>query len=123
MRRLKLRDGTVVLIVVGLDEDFVADVAREVVRMPHLAEGSDGATLARLTALGALLEQEDLIVRSAIEITLELNERDVSTMIELQYRINRAHLVAVTTLELDTTLLATEVTRMHELALDEQVGT
>jgi len=94
---------TVVLVVVRLDEGLVANVTGEVVRMPHLTQGSDGATLARLTALGALLEQQNLIVRRAVEVAFEL--------------------VAVATLELNTTLFTTEVARVHELALDEEVGT
>lgn len=63
----------------------------------YLAKGSDGATLAGLTAFGTLLKKEDLIMRSAIEVALKL--------------------VTIATLELDTTLFATEVARMHELTL------
>jgi len=92
----------VILEIVGLGEDFVANVAAEVVGVPHLTERSDRTALARLTATSALLEQENFVVRRAIEVAFEV--------------------VAIATFELDTTFLAAEVTRMHELTLDEEVG-
>jgi len=92
---------TVILEVMGLDESLVTDMAREMVRMPNLTECSDGTTLARLTAFGAFLQQEDLVVRSAIVVTFEF--------------------VAVTALELDTAFFTSEMARVHELTLNEQV--
>jgi len=93
---------TVVLVVMRLDEGLVADVTSKVVRVPHFAQGSDGTTLTGFTALSALLEQQDFVVWSAVVVTLEL--------------------VAVAAFEFDTALLTTEVPRVHELALDEEVG-
>lgn len=92
----------VVLEELGLGEGLVADVAREVVGVPDLAERRDRAPLAGLAATGALLEQQDLVVGRAVVVALEL--------------------VAVATLELDTALLTAEVAGVHELALDEEVG-
>jgi hypothetical protein len=92
---------TVVLEIMGLDESLIADMASEMVWMPDLAESSNGTALARLTALGALLQQENLVVWCAIVVAFEL--------------------VAISTLELNTALLTSEVARMHELTLDEQV--
>jgi len=92
---------TIVLVVMGLDEGLVADMASEVVRMPDLTKGSNRTTFAGFTTLGALLQQENLIVGSAIVIAFEL--------------------VAITSLEFNTALFTSEVARMHELTLNEQV--
>jgi hypothetical protein len=91
----------VVLEIMGLDEGLVTDVASEMVRMPDLTKGSNRTTLARLTAFGALLQEKNLIVRGTIVVSFEL--------------------VAVSTLEFNTALLTSEVARMHELTLNEQV--
>jgi len=92
---------TIVLVIVGLNESLVTDVAGEMVRMPDLTEGSNRTTLTRLTALGALLQQKNFIVGSTIVVAFKL--------------------VAVSSLEFNTALLTSEVARMHELTLDEQV--
>jgi len=92
---------TIVLEVMGLDEGLIANMAGEMVRMPDLAEGGNGATLAGLTALGALLQQQNLVVRGAIVVAFEL--------------------VAISTLEFNTALLTSEMAWVHELAFDEQV--
>jgi hypothetical protein len=94
---------TVVLEVMRLDERLVANMAREVVRMPNLTEGSNRATLAGLTAFGTLLQEENLVVRGTIVVSFEL--------------------VTISSLEFNTTLLTTVVTRVHELTLNEQVWT
>jgi uncharacterized protein (DUF1778 family) len=91
----------VVLEVVGLDEGLVTDVASEMVRMPDLTKGSNRTALARLTTFGALLQQKNLIMGSAIVVAFEL--------------------VAVSSFEFNTALLTSEVARMHKLTLNEQV--
>jgi hypothetical protein len=92
---------TVVLEVMRLDESLVTNMAREVIGMPNLTEGSNRATLTRLTALGALLQEQNLVVRGTVVVAFEL--------------------VAIASLEFNTALLTTVVTRVHELALNEQV--
>jgi len=92
----------VILKEVRLGKRFIADVAAEMIWMPHLAQRRNGATLARLTAPCAFLEEQDLVMRCAIIIALKL--------------------VTVAAFEFDTTLFTAEMARVHELALDEQVG-
>jgi len=94
---------TVVLPILRLVEHGVANVAREMLGMPHLVKGQDRATLAGFTAPRTLLEQQDIVVRLAIEVALEL--------------------VAIAALELNAALLTAIMARVDKLTLNEEIRT
>lgn len=81
-----------------------AVIERPLQGLPHLKRGQEGGCkLPGKDGPSTLLEEENLIVGLAVVVALKL--------------------VAITTLELNTTLLASEMAGVHELTLDEEVGT
>lgn len=94
---------TLVFVEVALHEGSIAHVTGEVVRVPHFSDGSDGTTFTGFTATSAFLEEEDFVVRCTVIISFKV--------------------VTISSLKLFTALVTTEVPRVHELSLDEEVGT